>query len=1012
MKKVLLVLALCVSTAFAQQRTGSLRGQVFDELGGAIVGATVTAIDAKGVEKSVVTNDSGSYNISGLAPGKYTVRASTTGFGIYENHEVDVVPGRNEQFNITLKVAIEEQKVTVSNDNPSLSTEPENNAGAVVLKGSDIDALPDDPDDLAAALQALAGPSAGPNGGQIFIDGFSNGHLPPRSSIREIRINSNPFSAEYDRLGFGRIEILTKPGTDRFRGSASFGYNNNKFNARNPYALTRPPYQSRQYGGNLSGPISKKKASFFIDFEKRDINDQAIVNATIVDPNLNIVSFGETVPTPSRRLSLNPRIDYQINPSNTLVARYSYEHTSRINGVGGFDLDSRKYANVGSEQQIQLTETAIINKTVVNETRFQFRHEPSASNANNLIATINVLDAFRGGGSQVGLASNIQNFWELQNNTSMTLGRHAFKFGVRFRHISIRDISPQGFGGTWTFGGGLGPVLDANNQVVTDPDTGLPVFTELTSIERYRRTLLFQGLGMTGPQIRALGGGATQFSISAGNPLATVGQLDFGGYAQDDWKVRPNLTLNLGLRYENQDNISSNVNFAPRIGFAWSPSSAQQSKMVIRGGFGVFYDRVGENLTLSAERFNGTNQQQFNVVDNNILNLFPNVPSAANLAAFAAPISTYRLAADLQAPYTMQSVMSVERQLTRTFKITASYINARSLHLLRGHAINAPLPGTFLPSVPGSGVRPLGDMGNVFQYESTGRSTQNQFIVQVNHSLTRTASINAFYVLSKTNSDTDGTGTFAANPYDFSGEYGRSSQDVRHRFVMFGSFRLPWGVSLNPFVIVSSGAPFNITLGKDLNGDTLYTERPSFAPAGADCSAVNIKCTAFGNFNLTPAAGETLIPRNFGRGPSSLTTRLGLSKTFGFGKEAATAQNSRRGGDDGGDRGAGGGRPGGAIPGIGGGRPGGGQGRGGGGGDRGFGGGGGGGDQSRRYSLTFSINIQNVLNHTNLGRPTGNLTSSLFGQSNAGGGNFGGFGGGGGGGPFNRRIDAQVRFNF
>ena len=378
MKKVLLVLALCVSSAFAQQRTASLRGQVFDELGGAIVGVTVTVIDAKGVEKSVVTNGSGSYTINGLAPGKYTVRAATAGFGIYENTEVDVVAGRSEPFNITLKVALEEQKVTVASDNPSLSTEPENNAGAVVLKGADIDALPDDPDDLAAALQALAGPSAGPNGGQIFIDGFSNGRLPPRSSIREVRINSNPFSAEYDRLGFGRIEILTKPGSDRFRGSASFGYNNNVFNSRNPYALTRPPYQSRQYGGNFSGPIVKKKSSFFIDFEKRDINDQAIINAIILDPSLNIVSFGETVPTPSRRLSVNPRVDYQINASNTLVARYSYEHTSRITGVGGFDLDSRQYSNTGSEQQIQLTETAVINKTVVNETRFQFRHEPSA----------------------------------------------------------------------------------------------------------------------------------------------------------------------------------------------------------------------------------------------------------------------------------------------------------------------------------------------------------------------------------------------------------------------------------------------------------------------------------------------------------------------------------------------------------------------------------------------------------------------------------------------------------
>ena len=209
MKRILVAIVLCLSTAgllAAQQRNGSIKGQVLDELGGAIVGVTVTAIDAQGVEKTVTTNDGGSYTINGLAPGRYTVRAISNGFGLYENPQVDVVAAKPLQLDITLKVSIEEQKVTVAADTNSVSTEPENNAGAVVLKGADIDALPDDPDDLAAALQALAGPSAGPNGGQIFIDGFTNGTLPPRSSIREIRINSNPFSAEYDRLGLGRLK--------------------------------------------------------------------------------------------------------------------------------------------------------------------------------------------------------------------------------------------------------------------------------------------------------------------------------------------------------------------------------------------------------------------------------------------------------------------------------------------------------------------------------------------------------------------------------------------------------------------------------------------------------------------------------------------------------------------------------------------------------------------------------------------------------------------------------------
>jgi hypothetical protein len=239
MKKILVLIALCASLpgmVFAQQRPGTLRGQVLDELGGAIVGASVTVVDAKGVEKSVVTNDSGNYVVNGLAPGKYTVRAINSGFALSETPDVEVTAGKSAQFDITLKVAIEEQKVTIASDSRELSTEPENNAGAVVLKGADLDSLPDDPDDLAAALQALAGPSAGPNGGQIFVDGFTGGRLPPRASIREIRINSNPFSAEYDRLGFGRIEILTRPGTDRYRGQVSFNFNDDALNARNPFS--------------------------------------------------------------------------------------------------------------------------------------------------------------------------------------------------------------------------------------------------------------------------------------------------------------------------------------------------------------------------------------------------------------------------------------------------------------------------------------------------------------------------------------------------------------------------------------------------------------------------------------------------------------------------------------------------------------------------------------------------------------------------------------------------------
>ena len=1027
MRKIVLAVALCAfwltGLAAAQQRVGSLRGQVLDELGGAIVGAAVTAIDARGVEKTAVTNESGTYTINGLAPGKYTLRAVNAGFGMYENTEVEVVAGRPQQLDITLKVAIEEQKVTIAADSRELSVEPENNAGAVVLKGEDIESLPDDPDDLAAALQALAGPSAGPNGGQIFVDGFTGGRLPPRASIREVRINSNPFSAEYDRLGMGRIEILTRPGSDRFRGQASFNFNDESLNARHPFSTvaTRAPLQTRQYGGNFGGPIKKGLASFFVDFDKRDVDDQTLIFATVLDANGNFVEIRDTFPLPSRRTSFSPRVDFQINQNHTLIARYNYSKTSRVTGLSQYSLPSRAYDSENTEQGIQLTETAIINKSIINETRFQFERNGSLSDADNSIPTLEVQDAFIGGGSQVGQSHADTNNWELTNNTTFARGPHSLKFGVRYRSLDITNFSPANFGGTYTFfGGNFAPNVDSNGDAISGIDV-------VSSIERYRRTLLYLEQGRNPVDIRLLGGGATQFRLATGNPEAKVKQWDFGGFFQDDWKLRPNFTLSLGLRYENQKNIDSNFNFGPRLGFAWSPGG-QQSKTVIRGGYGIFYERVSENLTMQATRFNGVNQQQFTVLNPDF---FPLIPSPEQLVAFAVPGSVYRLADNLQAPYTLQSVFSVERQLPHNITIASSYINIRTLHVLRTRPINAPLPGTFIPGVPTSGVRPLNcaefippDINpstrcNVFEYESSGKYNQNQFIVNLNSRFTRDVSVNAYYVFAKANSDADGIGSLPANPYDFSTEYGRASGDIRHRFVMTGNIRTYWGISLNPFIIVQSGRPFNITLGRDINGDTFNTERPAFAPEGTVCTEANkalFKCTPFGNFKLAFEPGDVMIPRNFAEGPGSTTVNLRVSKTWSFGSEGGSGNANQQnrpqgqGGNDGnrqvmgggaGMRGAGGGGPGGP-----GGPGGGGRGGFGGPGGGGFGGGGGQG----RYNLTFSLNFNNILNHVNFNNPTGNIGSRNFGQSTGTSGGFGGFGAGGA--AYNRRIDAQIRFSF
>jgi hypothetical protein len=1053
---VVTVFILCAMVSFAQQSRGTLRGVIKDELGGTIVGATVTLIDASGVEKTATTNGEGAYVFNGVAPGKYFLRASATGFAATDETEIEVTAGERQALDLTLKVTIEEQRVTIAAETP-LSTESTNNANQTLITGKDLDALPDDPDELAAALQALAGPSMGPNGGQIFVDGFSGGRLPPKDSIREIRINQNPFAAENDQPS-GRIDILTRPGTDKTRGSAFFNFQDESFNSRNPFTTssTRSPFQVRQYGGNLGGPLVKKKASYFIDFERREVDDSELVKATILDPNNNRVDFGLGVLVPRRNITFSPRLDYQINGNNTLIARYSYGRSSIVNnGVSGFSLPERAYDSSSTQQNIQLTETAVLNASMINEVKFQFTDNRNESLADNTFYALNVSGSFIGGGSQIGHLDNTRRNWELQDFLAYARGTHAFKFGARIRGVKIGDINPNNFGGTYTFTGALVPTLDAQFQ----PITGKPILVD--SLERYRRTQIGLDMGLSPLAIRALGGNPSQFSISTGNSEADVSQIDYGIYAQDDWRVRPNFTLSYGLRYEGQTNIGSVLNFAPRLAFAWSPgaaNSAKPPKMVIRGGGGVFYNRFSESNILQANRVNGINQQQyslreaplyqclagaaatpdleclFNGANGHLqyiaptlgsLDSFPARPDISNLTPTQQ--ITWRVADDLQAPVVYLAGTQVERQLPKRFTLFAGLFLVRIQHAIRARDVNAPLAGSITQANP-RGVRPFGDVGEIYQYESSARFNQNQLFIGFNNRFSRALTFFSSYSLSKTTNDSDGQGgsLFPANSYDLTGEFGRAAFDVRQRLTFAGTLNLPWWqVSLNPFIIATSGAPFNITTGQDLNGDRLFTERPSFAPAGVDCNnpGPDIVCTQYGNFNLRPAVGEALIPRNYGKGPGFLSVNMRVSKTWNFGT-IHSAATSKAAPDAPGRTSAGGGagRSGGAgnvprIPSAGGGRP-----------QRSSGGlssvggppgGGGASAEAKRYSVQFSLNFQNVLNHVNLSPPVGNLSSPFFGQSlslNGGFGGFGGFGGGGaaggGSGAGNRKVTAQVRFNF
>jgi hypothetical protein len=980
-------LTLLAVTAAQAQTTVTLRGQVTDESGALVPGAKIAVAGPQGVNRSVNADGQGQYVLTGLPAGSYSVAGSAADLATPSPVQIALNKG-TVRLDLQLRIKALHDTVKVEESSgPSLSTDAASNSNGLVLRGQDLSALSDDPNDLQADLQALAGPAAGPNGGAIYVDGFAGGELPAKNAIREVRINQNPFSPEFDKLGYGRIEIFTKPGSAKYHATVDYNLGTDVWNSRNPYSAQKAPFLLNEFEGNAGGPLGKR-ASFTVDAQRNMVDNGFVISAVTLDPNtLSAAPYQGVFKTPQTFTRVSPRVDYQLSENNTLVMRYGITRID-INGggIGGFDLASRGYHGQFTNQTVQLADTAVLG-TVVNETRFQFYRAAGQRIAISTSPELQVLGSFNNGGSLLGRSFDTLDTFELQNYTSMIRGTHSLRFGIRLTGQIDDNVSPQDFNGTFTFGGRLAPVLDANNQPVTSG--GNPVLEQITSIERYRRTVLFQQLGYSAAQIRALGGGATQFTIAAGNPALSVHQYDAAAFFGDDWRVRPNLTLSLGMRYEVQTNIHDWRDVAPRLAFAWAPGGARmRRRTVLRAGFGMFYDRFPLTNTLTADRYNGAVQQQYVIANPDF---YPTIPSISQLAPFESGQVIERVSSTLRAPYIMQSAVTVERQLLSNTTFALTYTNAHGLHILRSEDINAPLPGTYSANVPGSGVFPLGTSGPVFLMSSSGLYNQNQLIANVTTKLGRGVSLFSFYSLNKAMSNSDGIATFPANPYNYTGEYGPAATDVRHRLTFGGSISTVWNIRLSPFVIVQSGAPFDITAGSDLYGTTLFNGRPGIP---TDLSKPGLIDTRYGLLDPNPTPDERLLSRNYGRGPALITVNLRITKAFGFGplKDGATAANASRA--------TGKGPVSAPAPGSFGGLP----------DNRGLRALLGSSASERRFNLIVGMSMRNLLNHTNPGPIIGDITSPLFGFANQT--NVLPNGEGFSESANNRRLELQIRLTF
>jgi hypothetical protein len=941
---VLLLVLVCMGQLSGQISSGRVHGQITDPSGALVPGTNISLTNQSGQTLTASSDKSGSYHIDGLLPGKYSLTAEAKGFARF-TREFEVGAGQDVALNASLKIATQQLEIVVQGKEAaeegqgrSVGVSSDSNANATVISGKELDYLADDPSELGLQLLELAGPSAGPNGGHVYVDGFASGYLPPKISIREIRINQNPFAAEQDRIGYGRVEVFTKPGGSQIHGQFLADDNNSAFNSGNPFSPQKLHYNSNIFTGDLWGPL-KKNLTGYVSYQRRNVNDATPINAVVLNPSFNEVPINESIPHSDHVNVFAARFEYQINPNHLLIGRYLYTGVADQNlGILPHFLASKAFNYDAYEHRVQVSDNFQINPHAENDIRFEFKKSRNHGQAVNSGPGLDVSGAFEGGASNIGNSSLSQDYYELQDNTLITRGRHIIKFGGRLRTTFYRPDSFELFNGEYAF----------------------------DSIEAYRITLQGIAQGLTPAQIRAAGGGAEEFLIGVGDPQSNLTAVDGAVFVQDDWRMRSNLNISYGLRYETQNVIHDHHDLAPRIGVAWGLDGGSKgaARTILRAGVGVFYDRLIPSQASSTKRLDGSHAHQ--IIINNP-DFFPNVPPISELLSGQSglTLNTFgQIDPRFKAPYNLQMGVALERQIKKSATASVTYLHTRGNHQLLTRNINAPLPGTFDPEDPASGVRPLGPGLNIYQLQAEGVFRQHQVITSLNFRTDSRLSLVVKHTLNFARGNVEPILGFPVNQYDPTADYGRTALDIRHRISVGGVFALPRGLRLSPLLLLKSGTPYDVLLADDINGDSIFNNRPAFA---TDLSRASVVRTPLGAFDTQPLPGQKIVPRGFGTGPVLYTLNLRLGKTFTLGPKKELGNGSSSGAQ---------------------------------------GSSGSAGVWGPRYTLGFNINAQNILNHLNLGLPEAVVGSPLFGQSTAL------AGGAYSSGISSRRITLQTMFAF
>lgn len=778
----------------------TVQGVVADPTGAIVPNAEVDLVDADGsIAGTTKSGGDGNFEMAAPHAGTFTLIISEPGFEtvhfpVIVKPNVVAAPAAHvlaAPLHITLPIAAVATSVRVNGDTNEDLTDPEENHDSSVLTAGDLKALPIFDNDYVTAMSSFLDDSATATGGSgLMVDGVeANRSTVSASAVQEVRINQDPYSAQYYWPGRGQMEIITRSAADKYHGQANFSFRDSALNAQNALAPSKPFEQRRIYEGHLTGPIFfAKKSSFLGSFSRAEEDLNSVVDATILPTTDNPTGiFQSNVPAPTRDTEFSLRAARQFGDKYSAYAQYSYEEwTGENQGVGGQALASSAYNSEWHEDDTVVHVDSTLSPVLLNQFSVVGEHDFNRHANVAEAPRVSVSGDFVGGSAQGDYLSTEYNF-RINDMVTWSRGKHTLKFGAGIPHISRRAFDDNTNAlGTYTFG----PTLNPDGSIAQ------------TALQNYANSL------------------PSGFTQNTGDIHFIYHQQEMGAFIQDQWKINDRFSITPGVRYDWQNFLATRrLGFAPRVSFAYVLD--QDSKMVLRGGGGIYYDRFGSGPLLDLARYETARRRSV------LISLNPAdepatgcIPVSACAAVTDTPANLAQLAPNAAIPYQIQYGLSIERQIGEKATAVVSGYSARGIHEFRSVDINAPTPESAYTRRPNPNYGVIRQMQPYAFFEGSGLDVS--FRGRVNKYFTGFGR----YTWSHYESNTNGIGWFPQNQYAPNDEWANAGFDRRQRIGMYAMVNPKSVYNIAAGIFANTGRPWTITTGADLYGDGLFNTRP------------------------------------------------------------------------------------------------------------------------------------------------------------------------------------------